>query len=143
MYLLDTNVISEFANSQPALSVVEWLREHATDDLFLSAISIGELQQGISRLPDSGRKNDLDVWLNQSLLVAYADKILPVDVAVMVEWGVLTARLIGQGKKMPVMDGLMAATAQHYKLTLVTRNTSDFVNTGLALLNPWDEIPAV
>ncbi len=136
-YLLDTNIISEFTKTQPNPSVIGWPREHTNDDLFLSVVTIGEIQQGISRLPASQRQRDLRIWLNESLLVIYADRILPIDIAVVMQWGTLTARLIGEGKKMPVMDGLIAATALQHNLTLVTRNTDDFSNTGLTLVNPW------
>ena len=139
-YLLDTNVVSEFTKSQPDSALVDWFRKHQNDDLFLSVVTIGEIQQGIARLPASQRQRDLDSWLNQSLLVAYADRILPIDTAVMIQWGTLTARLMGLGKKMPVMDGLIAATAIQHSLALVTRNIADFINTGLPLVNPWDEI---
>jgi len=138
-YLLDTNVISEFANQQPNPSVVAWLRAHQGDVLFLSVVTIGEIQQGISRLPVSQRQMDLRVWLEESLLAVYADRILPIDTAVMIHWGTLTARLRKQGKKMPVMDALIAAIALQHNLTLVTRNVADFAHTGLPLINPWDE----
>ncbi len=106
-YLLDTNIISEFTKNQPDPSVIGWPRERTNDDLFLSVVTIGEIQQGISRLPASQRQRDLRIWLNESLLMVYADRILPIDIAVVMQWGTLTARLIGQGKKMPVMDGLL------------------------------------
>ena len=137
-YLLDTSVISDFTKNQPEPSLVDWFREHQDDELFLSVISIGEIQQGISRLPESQRRRDLQSWMNESLLIGYADRILAVDVPIVMQWGALTARLIGQGKKMPVMDGLIAATALQHTLTLVTRNVADFINTGLSLVNPWD-----
>jgi len=136
-YLLDTNVISEFTKNQPDSALIGWLRQNQNDELFLSVVTIGEIQQGIARLPASQKQRDLDSWLNQSLLVTYADRILSIDTAVV---GTLTARLMGIGKKIPVMDGLIAATAIRYNLTLVTRNIADFISTGLPLVNPWDEI---
>ncbi len=139
-YLLDTNIVSEFTKNQPDSALIGWFRRQQNDELFLSVVTIGEIQQGIARLPASQKQRDLDSWLNQSLLVAYADRILPIDTAVVMQWGTLTARLMGIGKKMPVMDGLIAATAVLHNLTLVTRNIADFINTGLSLVNPWDEI---
>ncbi|MBX3052323.1 MAG: type II toxin-antitoxin system VapC family toxin [Caldilineaceae bacterium] len=139
-YLLDTNVISEFTKNQPDSALIGWFRQHQNDELFLSVVTIGEIQQGIARLPASQKQRDLDSWLNQSLLMAYADRILPIDTAVVMQWGTLTARLLGTGAKIPVMDGLIAATAVRHNLTLMTRNIADFVNTGLPLVNPWDEI---
>ena len=100
MFLLDTNVISEFAADAPYPSVVAWLRAHQNDDLFLSVITIGEIQQGIDRLPASKKRDQLTTWLTETLLVVYAGLILPVDTATMIHWGQLTAGLIGQGRKM-------------------------------------------
>lgn len=139
-YLLDTNIVSEFTKSQPDSALIGWFLRHQNDELFLSVVTIGEIQQGIARLPASQRQRDLDSWLNQSLLMAYADRILPIDTAVAMQWGTLAARLMGIGKKTSVLDGLIAATAVLHSLTLATRNIADFINTGLPLVNPWDEI---
>jgi predicted nucleic acid-binding protein len=138
-YLLDTNVISEFAADKPHPAVITWLRDHQSDNLFLSVITIGEIQQGIARLPTSQKRAQLTAWLNETLLVAYADMILPIDTTVMLQWGTLTAQLIRQGRKMPVMDALLAATALRHDLMLITRNVSDFSQTGVDLINPWDQ----
>ncbi|MDJ0756491.1 MAG: type II toxin-antitoxin system VapC family toxin [Ardenticatenaceae bacterium] len=137
-YLLDTNIISEFTKSQPDYAVQTWLETHQNEALYLSVITIGEIQQGIVRLPPSKRQQDLLEWLNQTILVLYAPFILPIDQECMLQWGTLTGNLIRKGQKIAVMDGLIAATALRHQLTLVTRNISDFVHTGLSLVNPWD-----
>jgi predicted nucleic acid-binding protein len=136
-YLLDTNVISEFTSPQPNAAVVAWLTAHQHTILYLSVITLGEIQQGIQRLPTSKKREELEQWFQQELLVQYADFILPIDTNIMLQWGTLTAQLIQQGSKLPVMDGLIAATAVQHKLTLVTRNTSDFAATNISLVNPW------
>lgn len=137
-YLLDTNIISEFTKSQPDHAVQTWLETHQSEELYLSVITIGEIQQGVMRLPSSKRQRELLEWLNQTILVLYEPFILPIDQECMLQWGTLTGNLIKKGQKIAVMDGLIAATAQRHQLTLVTRNTSDFVHTGLPLVNPWD-----
>jgi predicted nucleic acid-binding protein len=136
-YLLDTNVISEFTSPQPNAAVVVWLTEHQHHSLYLSVITIGEIQQGIQRLPISKKRDGLERWLQQELLVEYANFILPLDMNTMLQWGTLTAQLVQQGNKMPVMDALIAATAVQHQLTLVTRNISDFASTNIPLINPW------
>jgi predicted nucleic acid-binding protein len=138
-YLLDTNVISEFATSSPHQSVVDWFQTHQGDTLYLSVITIGEIQQGIARLPSSKKQLQLTTWLNETLLVEYSDWIIPIDSAIMLQWGTLTGQLIQQGRKMPVMDAMIAATCLQHNLQLVTRNESDFTYTGLQLTNPWEQ----
>ena len=136
-YLLDTNIISEFASSAPNSDMMTWLQEHQQDNLFLSVITIGEIQQGIERLPISKKRTRLTNWLHNTLLVIYADFILPLDTPTMLQWGAMTAQLIKKGRKMPVMDALIAATTVTHDLTLVTRNISDYQYTNIPLINPW------
>lgn len=136
-YLIDTNVVSEFNKPVPNEGVQSWLKAHQRDNLFLSVITIGEIQHGIFRLAASPKRQRLVEWLNGRLLVEYANFIILIDPKIMLKWGALTAKLRQAGKKMPIMDGLIAATAVTHQLTLVTRNEPDFAETGLPMINPW------
>ena len=136
-YLLDTNVISELVAKQPSQKVVEWIDTLADERIYLSAITIGELKKGIEKLPASQRKELLREWLTEELLIRFAGRILPIDVAVMLTWGQLTATLEQRGRKLPAMDSLIAALAVQGGFTLVTRNEADFRDTGVTVLNPW------
>lgn len=137
-YLLDTCVISEFIKRQPEPRVITWLDQIDEDKLFLSAITIGEIQYGIEKSPDSHRKTELLAWLNNDLLQRFTGRILPLDAAAMLGWGTLASRLEQSGRRLGVMDGLIAATALQNNLILVTRNTSDFMACGLQITNPWE-----
>lgn len=136
-HLLDTCVLSEFTRRQPDDHVVDWLDNMEEDNLFLSVISIGEIQRSILRLLAAQRKADLTTWLQDGLLERFAGRILDVDTATMLTWGTLTARLDGTGKPMPVMDALIAATALQHNMTLATHNVADFTSCGVQLVNPW------
>lgn len=138
-YLLDTCVLSEFTRRQPNLRVVSWLSEADEDNLYLSVLSIGEIQHGIERLEDTPRKDELRRWLEKDLLLRFERRILPLQTRTMLVWGELVGRLERQGRKIPAFDGLIAATALADDLVLVTRNTPDFVDTGVRLFNPWAE----
>lgn len=87
-YLLDTNVISELVAKRPNKKVVAWVRSMDEENLFLSVITIGEIQKGIEKLPDSGRKDELAAWLNNELLARFKNRLVEIDAAVMMTWGV-------------------------------------------------------
>jgi len=140
-YLLDTNVLSEFVAQQPDANLIRWISQHQDRDLYISVISVGELQQGISRLPASKKRSYLENWLQNRLLVDYQAFILPLDQAIMLHWGQMMAELNQQGRPMPIMDSLIAATAQWHSLVLVSRNTADFAHVDLEVVNPWLNIP--
>ena len=136
-FLLDTCVISELIARQPDPGVVQWVDSIDEDRLFLSTITIGEIKKGIEKLPVSSRRSALAEWLDEELLIRFQDKILPMDTEVMLVWGELTAQLEKQGKPMPAIDSLIAATALQARLNLVTRNEDDFAHCGVAVINPW------
>lgn len=136
-YLLDTNVISELVAKQPLAKVINWLDNTDDNLIYLSVITIGEIKKGIERLPDSKRKTMLRTWLSDELLLRFQGRILPLDTAVMLTWGNLTATLEKKGRKLPAMDSLVAAIALQGQFVLVTRNEADFADTGVTILNPW------
>lgn len=137
-YILDTNVISELVAAQPDPKVIGWLEEVDPDQVFLSVIAIGELKKGIDKLPNSRRKEMLDQWLREDLLVRFQNHILPIDIETMIYWGSMNARLEAIGRPISAIDGLLASTAEQTHFTLVTRNTGYFANTGILLKNPWE-----
>jgi toxin FitB len=137
-YLLDTCVISEYTRREPNINIIRWIDKIDETNIFLSAITIGEIKKGIELLPDdSGRKRALTQWLNDTLLERFARRIFPVTVEVMLCWGSIYARLETSGKTVSTMDSLIAATATLHHAILVTRNEDHFQPTGVEMINPW------
>ena len=137
MYLLDTCTISEAVVKQPNQNVLNWLITQSPETVYLSVITIGEITKGIQKMPISRRRSDLEEWLNQDLLIQFQHRIVEIDIAIIILWGTLTGRLESQGRRLPTMDSLIAATALHRGFTLVTRNEKDFIETSVTILNPW------
>ncbi|GER79288.1 MAG: type II toxin-antitoxin system VapC family toxin [Anaerolineales bacterium] len=137
-YLLDTCVISEMVSKQPNPKVLEFVDSLDPDAVYLSVITIGEIAKGIEKLPKSKRKQELHAWLAEDLLVRFDGKIIPLSADVLLEWGILNARLESIGKMLPAMDSLIAATVVVHDLILITRNVNDFENTGIEIVNPWE-----
>lgn len=137
-FILDTNVISEFVAPKPNESLLRWLRAIDAEHVFLTVITVGEIKKGIEKLPASPRKDALNHWLNDDLLVRFQGHILEIDVETAVLWGDLSARLQALGRPMGAVDSLLAAIALKWEFTLVTRNTDDFIHSGVKLLNPWN-----
>lgn len=138
-FLLDTNVVSEAARPRPNAGVMAWLAEADEDAVFLSVITLAELQRGVDRLPAGRRHSQLDVWLREELPLRFTGRVLAIDEAVAEAWGHLVARGEARGRVISVMDGFLAATAVVYQLTLVTRNVADFRQVVPRILNPWSE----
>lgn len=135
-YLLDTCFISELRKPEPKQSVTDWFAAVDEHSLFISALTIGEIEYGIALLPDDKKKKDLQAWLS-SIEDSFAELILPVDELVAKKWGDMRALLQAKGFTIGVVDGLLAATCYTYKLTLVTKNEKDFSASGIDILNPW------
>jgi len=135
MYLIDTNIISEVGKGRRCdPRVAEWYRQVRDDDLFLSVLVIGEIRQGIERLKlrSARRAHTLEQWLEE-LLRSFGERVLPVDEKVAQNWGRLNAR-----DTFPVVDSLLAATAQAHGLIFVTRNLKDIQRSGVRCVNPFE-----
>ena len=137
MYLLDTNVVSEWVKLHPNANVVAWLAAADEEEVFLSVCTLAELRFGIALMPPGRRRERLDVWLRGDLQARFEGRIIPIDPAIADAWGVVNARGRKSGRSLDVMDGLIAATAEVYSLTVVTRDARDFEAIGTPLLNPW------
>lgn len=138
-FLIDTNVISELRKRERCdPNVARWFSGCPEDEIYLSVLTIGEIRRGIENIRnrDPHAAASLDGWL-QRLQAVHADRILPVDLTAAEEWGRLNVP-----DPIPVVDGLLAATAKVLGLTLVTRNTRDVERTGVDILNPFDEMSA-
>lgn len=133
-YLLDTNVLSELVKSKPDSKVLAWFQNIPNESLYLSVISIGEIRKGLETVQDSRRKEKLRMWLEHELLAWFGDHIKPIDLPVAECWGRLLATV---KRPVPAMDSLIAATAIHFDLAVVTRNTQDFHYPALTIINPW------
>src|SRR5258708_16004358 len=136
-FLVDTNCISEVISPQPDQRVVDWLEAANEQVLYLSVLTLGEIRRGVALLAQSKRRTRLEAWLEVELQARFSGRILPIDAVVADRWGLLAAEAKRKGKPLAIIDGLLAATALEHNLTVVSRNTSDFANTHVAILNPW------
>jgi toxin FitB len=136
-YVLDTNVISEAINKQPNPQVMNWLRGMDAQELYLSVVTIGEIKKGVEKLPESNRKETIKDWFEHELLIKFDGQILGLDLPVILIWGELVGSLEQRGRKLPVLDSLIAATVKYYGYTLVTRNEKDFDGIDITVFNPF------
>lgn len=133
-YLLDTNVISELARPSPAKAVLTWFENVPSDALHVSVLTLGEIRKGVEHMAAGRRREKLRLWLEHVLTNWFDTRVLPVDLPVADRWGRLLALV---GRPVPSIDSLLAATALHHELRLVTRNRKDFDYPGLEVVNPW------
>lgn len=135
--LIDTNVLSEARKPDGHAMVKRLLAAAEPDDLFISVISIGEITHGIARLPPGTKRRELEAWLGMTER-HFADRILAIDRDIAQLWGEITAKAAHSGRKLHAADGMIAATALHHGLRIMTRNTKDYEATGVLLSNPWE-----
>ncbi len=143
-FLLDTCILSKMRKIKkyPDEKLCAWLMNHNESAYFISVLSLGEIQVGIAKL--NMRKKEekthrliLENWFNDHLIPRFQSRILVVDHNVVMTWGKLTGENQQKGIQVPIVDGLLAATALTYNLSLVTQNVSDFIETGVRITNPW------
>jgi toxin FitB len=137
-FLLDTNCISEIVRSHPEPRVWEWMRVADESLLYLSVLTLGEIRKGIAGLPQSKCRTELENWLELELQARFSGRILPIDASIADRWGLIAAEAKRKGKPLSAIDGLLAATALHHNLTIVSRNVGDFAITHVPTLNPWE-----
>ena len=133
MYLLDTNIVSELRRPRPHKGVLNWIGRVPADRLFLSAVTVGEIQAGIeiARERDAAKAEELETWLDR-VVAGYG--VLPMDAAAFREW----ARLKHGKSDTLIEDAMIAATARVHRLTVATRNVRDFREFGVELFDPFD-----
>jgi len=136
-FLLDTCLISELVKKEPNAAVLKWLDERDEQSLYLSVLTMGELQKGISRLSTGVRKDDLQAWIEHDLIERFEGRILDLDLETALIWGKLQGETELKGEKLPVMDSLIAATAIAHGLVVVTRNVKDIERCRARVFNPW------
>ena len=133
-YLLDTNIISEFSKPKPNNKVLNWLTRIPAHDIYLSVLTLGELRKGVEQVSEPQKKEKLRIWLEHEVPHLFGPRILFIDKQVVDRWGRLLAEM---QRSLPAINSLIAATALHFDLCLVTRNTTDFDYPSLEVINPW------
>jgi hypothetical protein len=140
-FLLDTNAVSEWVKPRPNPGVIRWMESADEDRVFLSVISLAELRYGVDRMAGGARRTRLEQWLRDELPLRFEGRILSVDHRVAEAWGRTVSRCEALGRPMGAMDAFLSATAEVHRLTLVTRNVSDFPALK-TVVNPWSAEPA-
>lgn len=136
-FLLDTNVVSELVRPTPEARVVDWVAAQSAPDLFIAAVSLGELVRGVSRMPSGRRRARLARWVEVDLAARFAGRVLPFDRDAAVIWGNLMGTGDRAGRPPAAIDAQLAAIALQNDLVLATRNTADFALLEIRTFDPW------
>jgi len=137
-WLLDTNVISELRRPRPEPGVVSFIAAQPLDRLFLSTVTLAEIRFGIELVADAGRRAELNDWLDLTVRPMFGQRVLPISEDVMLKWRLLVEDGRKKGHTYSQPDLIIAATALHHGLTVVSRDTTDYARAGVPLFNPWD-----
>jgi len=140
-YLIDTCCISELVKRKPNPSVVKWFADQDELSMYLSVITFGELRKGIEKLPDSKKKKELNRWVKEDLNQRFKNRVFNITNEEVNKWGKILATAEKNGKPLPAIDSLIAATALVHDLSVVTRNTQDMEGSGVEMINPWTYKP--
>jgi len=140
-YLIDTCCISELVKKKPNPNVVKWFADQDELSMYLSVITFGELRKGIEKLPDSNKKKELNRWVKEDLNQRFKNRVLNITIEEVNKWGEILAAAEKDGKPLPAIDSLIAATAKVNDLSVVTRNTQDMEGSGVEVINPWNYEP--
>ncbi len=138
-FLLDTNVISETVRPKPEPRILDWLEHQSPEELYLSAMTIGELMRGACKVKEKVRRDRLTTWIEEDLRRQFETRLLPFNDSSARIWGELMGNGDRTGKTSSAFDAQIAAIAINRGLVLVTRNVKDFERFDLEILNPWDE----
>lgn len=138
-WLLDTNILSELRRARPEPRVVAFISAQPLDSLFVSAVTFAEIRFGIELIEDMHKRASLKDWLNLQLRPMFENRVLPVSEDIMFKWRLLVEEGRKSGHTFPQPDLIIAATALHHGLAIVSRDTGGFVKTGAMLVNPWLE----
>ena len=136
-FLIDTCVISELRKEKPRPSVLAWFDSVDEEELFISALTVGEIEYGISILDDGRKKTSIMEWF-ENVKFEFRAQILDISPEIASRWGSIRASLKEKGRSISVVDGLIAATSIDKDFLMVTRNVDDFRNSGVKLFNPWE-----
>ncbi len=139
-YLLDTCTISEMVSVEPNANVLKWFELQTEKSLYLSIITIGEIEKGIYQLIQSKKRLRLETWLFDELVPSFQNRLLGIDGKLMTTWAKMNAELKTKGMNRQSFDSLIEATALHNQMILVTRNVKNFQNSQVTILNPWENL---
>lgn len=136
-YVLDTCVLSELIKKSPEPRLLHWIQTQPEERLYLSVLTLGELQKGVAKLRDSKRKRSLQRWLAEDIQERFKGRLASVTPEVALLWGQIQGQAERRGMKMPVLDGLIAATTLSLGAALVTRDIKGAKASGVEIVNPW------
>ncbi len=138
MIVLDTNVVSELARPTPSPAVIDWVDARDSSELVITALTAAEIRAGVALLPDGHRKHEIGIRMESLLTETFAGHVLAFDIDSSTHYAEILAARTRSGHPVDAFDAQIAAVCRQHESVLATRNTADFTDTGIALINPWD-----